>query len=797
MDAWRILPEIFLRIIQPNRIHQVLDQLNLDLVEPSSFENITVKLSENSEFLVSYTIGYIVVLALGLLLFFVTVVTGLTLCICRTFCGKCGSIVAPPSRDDASKRLKAAVFLFILCIFSLPPIIFSGLSNNTVNEELKQGSGFVSRIYQGFIDFENYKVMTLDAIKRGLNNTLDVADANVSYNLMMTPHDLKHALISKTDLEPGLIRLKRKLDTLELIETDLNFLDTKKALIAEKEEKLRNHLIEQATKVQEYLKDCSIAVCLKLKLNAINLVGDANILNTSDVTYAKNEIKKETVLKLKDIVKNETRRVGLFGFEIQRKSSEKVVKTRNMFSQTFSTAYGTAVPMMEMIKNSINFTAIGEHALVVEPILNDTALYRYIVFLVLTLLLAVTVVLFAVGLCLGGLCKPPEGTDRAFTTRRAADTLLAAVSLYLISTAIIMIACMFVFAAGGLFQNEICRYLRNSSEVRNSLQTVEKEVGAKLSKLVQSSKTNPKPLDILGMAERCGQDQTLFQVLNLESYGIDVMDGLMNIKQYGVDSKLARFRSSIDVNFRSDTLIDLDLKFALNRLAKAFNSIKFQTYDMELRRKLVNTDLDEFINDLRSVQSHPKVSRKLSFVIGGLPRAMLQISNIKLEREKLKPTVSSAKNHTRHVDMNVILKELATSENAVKKDGHVFVEAVLNNTATAVMQSLLDSVHSFHNEIRYDIGHCRPGYDAVVGIIDAPCVDFLQPFNVIWLSLGMCVMLLSPGAWLALVLAGLYRKERDHHNRVSPEPGDIEDNTTTVSVRTTKSSFSNLCKYIN
>ena len=781
MELWNRLPEKFLRFIQPNRIDQVLDRFNLDLTKPSTFSNISDEFSNEMNFLLNYSLGYVVCLGVGILFVLLTVAVGVIVCCCRTCCGRCGSMVPPPSRDDQKRHFKFSLCLLVLCILSTPPILFAGFSNETLKGELKEDTGFINSIFEGFVGFESYKVNTFDSIKLRLNKTLFTAKINIAEILDRTPEAVKQALNYETNIKQSLYHLKRNIFKIRQLESELDFIKDTKDKIDKKESQLQSNLKAQIIIFNKLLKNCHSARCSNANMTQFAYNGGTEKCNISLVhsvltlgaASILNKGRTETVNKMKNLGRN-----------VEDSISTKVKQKNQEFVNTLDSAMDRTATIIDVITQRVNFTSIGEPVLVAAPFLDKMDFYRHLIVLGLTLLLASIIGLLLVGLCLGVACGPPDGADSACSTGRAADILLTAVVFYFTFSGLIMAFCMAVFIPGGLLQNEVCRYLRNSSEVSPSLEKIGEDIGRQLALKVELN----KPVDVLGIARRCREDKSLYLVINFDEYGVNIIDRLINIKEYAVESKLNDLMK-LNFDFKNQNILSWNLIKTLHQLYKSFQDTKFGECKEELRLKNIN--LDDLNQNLQWMVS---VSESLGQPVDNINLIKQQVKEISEKRLYLNQSVLSVEKSMREINPRNQYNLLRDAQKSLRSKSPDIIKNVLNSTSTEILSMLLRITRSFGNEVRYDIGRCRPGYDAVVKMVDAACVDFLQPFNVIWSSFGVCLILLTPGVWLALELAGLNRKNLGNPNRVSPDHINLEDHTTTVFVRTSKRSQPNLCK---
>ena len=105
---------------------------------------------------------------------------------------------------------------------------------------------------------------------------------------------------------------------------------------------------------------------------------------------------------------------------------------------------------------------------------------------------------------------------------------------------------------------------------------------------------------------------------------------------------------------------------------------------------------------------------------------------------------------------------LDKGQNITNEQGSDIIQGVINSTASEVETIIYNSTVIIENNVRDEIGKCKPVYNAVATIVDSTCVELLYALNGYWFALGWSLFFLLISIILSFKLSTMYRKIMDH-----------------------------------
>ncbi|XP_060587684.1 prominin-1-A-like isoform X2 [Ruditapes philippinarum] len=710
--------------------------------------------------LVSTFGGYAGCIIVGLLFIVFMPIVGMIYCCCHCCCNKCGGTKEMMDPPRAScKRWTYTVLLLIFATLMLAGGIVTFLGSELLHKSLRNddGKGLVGKMDDSLGHLEKFTSDTINDIvhearekiintglpkifshiKDAANTTVKkVKDSINATDLLMKAGNLGNAA---TEVLDGLKEVNKQVTKLKGLQ---NTVSTTLTIT-------RNKLsgVPGEDKVDS----------LKFQPNftALNTQDQriSNLTNAVNISSLVDKAEKEFDNVSKEVDKNVEAEIN--------KAQTQVDDMNRTISKNIGEINDTTQPFLKSVNEGRTFAN------------DETDTFKqmadYIWYSCIGLGCAVILVVFFYYMgVLFGLCGERPGPRAACCNRETgAHLLCTGICCSFLFAWILMLFVVLLFAVGGLSYSMACKYVHNGIE---NVDTFEDVLSEGFSWNVSAS-FGVKNLTIAKMFKNCKDDMSIYQALHLQ-YLFDI-DKQFNISD--IEAEVNKMTDDKSFTIPDIKLMSDGLRGQLTKFKDAsVTDINFTEYTTELDKKLFggDNDLKDIVNDLykaANLTTDPDATN-LRGAADDLERLRLnQIKEIENTTTNLSKTIKSLESKIKDSVPNSIdelTDSITKSENNFNANKTGFVNQGLQNAVKSILAIIGETVNSTKSFIKYDVGKCRPLYDAAQSVVDAVCVVTLDPLNAIWFGLGWSLFFFIPCFIFAALLSNLYKRTEKYRKKL-------------------------------
>ena len=749
LEFWSNMAHGFLRVVQPRRIDSLVEYLGLNLSIPN---DIPSRLTEDGgKALLHYTVGYIVCASIGVSLLLLVPLIGCIMCCCRTCCGKCGANPSPPNDTDRCKRYTYSIIILVLSSVNILAVCMAFITVTSVQKQTKDG-GFMKDMAGGFIQLDAYKNFTLNDLQFSLYSRVSATNQNISENLDAAPWTITDEIASQTQVTEPLGSLVAFVSGMNDLENNLIQMQTTKSNLTTLQNNLANALnsTRNSLKIELDKPTCNTTACRYLKETNHLLREDFNFTDTGDILPAISALRFANTSRLDQMVNSSIQEFTNIAKTIHNSTSANLNNIKNQTNQFERTVKERFESSTRPIRN-LNIGELGNTLSHIAPRAGQIANYVFILFILFSCVLLITLLLNISGAAVAFKCKSSDSNDACSLRRLVSDVLLAGASLTFIFTFFWTTVTIVTFIVGGLAHNEVCRYMRGSPDIGFGVLTFDRILGSQLRHTTNLNFS----ISVLDVSENCKRNLPLYIALDFEKHGFDIRK-LLDLRQYGLDKKLDELRN-VTIDIGRVTILPVNLRTTLVNLDSAFNELNINSYHEQLNRRLLKTDLNKFVKYLNeSASVNPVFETHINNI---LILNSTTLESIRKDRAILRFATNNVSTILQKSPVDLILQSLNYSQITLNTYGNEMVQLVLNNTVLSIWNVLNTATRYISTDVRQNVGRCRPAFEALNQIIEAPCYHLLHPVNGIWFAYGWCLFLFIPMLIFTIKLSGLLRKD--------------------------------------
>ena len=400
---------------------------------------------------------------------------------------------------------------------------------------------------------------------------------------------------------------------------------------------------------------------------------------------------------------------------------------------------------------SVDFRGVGDD---LREISNDDMEFpAYVTFWSLVgfaSVLALIVLLTYLGLLFSCCPRAERESDYCFTRKMAATCLLSGVGIAFIFFWVLLLVLIPMFLTGGLTQTEICRHL---------VALDESPISGIINDLVNATfyEDTGFSINITEIYTNCKENEAFYTALDVENtFGFD-LDTLLDTD--AIDEQIDNIRK-IDINIGEINILSSDSYELLLTLGSALENSASNTKKLlaELQKNVTTVDLSELVQELNDLDSSGAWLNSTLELEGLYNTSVREINALRKDTfiELLGVQDLLTENIT------AITIGIGKGQNITNEQGSEIIQGVINSTATQVETIIYNSTDIIENNVRNEIGKCKPVYNAVATIVDSTCVELLYALNGYWFALGWSLFFLLISIILSFKLSTMYRKTMDH-----------------------------------
>ena len=657
-------------------------------------------------------------------------------------------------------RMSCGIVLFLLTTIVLLGAVCAFISNQLIKTQVVQNGGTLDTVVSSLTSVEMYKDHSIDDLKKMVLGGFQETKVEVFSKLDRTANNTKEILGNVTGSGPLLDVLTTFTGQLTSINANFRQINTSAVTLQGLGETLGTELQDFKTDADNKLTNIPGTDEIRAKLKDLNI--EADFSRVSDISK---EIDTISSVIGDDIVGKINEGKATFdkiASDIQVDISSNINKAKNQ-TEVVQKEVDKYVNDIVKTADSLNFTSWKSSINKVKPIVKDSGEYFWYAGIGLSSVLLLVVLCNYLGF-LFGVCGERPGRNASACNRGVgANCLLAGVGFMFLFGWLLMIVTMVIFLAGGVTHAELCRHF------------VQPET-SKAIKAVDDMLQNTRSVNFNGSIQdifiNCKANQALYTAFNVERLLKINISEITDIKKYGIDKILDDLKN---INFKIEnvTLLTPEARNLINQLKDGTKDLNFTSFLDELDKNITQIDLRPIVDDLRTFGQAPtdELAKTLETI------ANTTVGSIEEERATLSKALHNVSGMALGDSLDKVLQAVNTSETLINTNGTQAVKAIINTLATDIYQDINTLLKDIDKGVRMDIGRCLPLYDAVESSVHSACVKVLYPLNTFWLGHGVALICFIPLIFIAIVLAGQYRRTTKYQPEYLQDPDPQYDST--------------------
>ena len=744
----------FLNTVQSATIGDIIEENNI--IRMSDFGDV---FEDDWESLLSYFVGFIICLAIGIIFVIIMLLACLwkllmwcticcRKCIRKVLCccceGKCCCCSKKPKKNTGFCKKTTCSFLLLTCgIMVLVPAILVFVTNDSLSHELSS-EGLTSDVGHSVQQIDDFVSDTIEDIDDYIMQPLQYAVDESVLLLNIIPEDSFRRIdeafgISAllTDLNIFSMNLLPLAGNLTVMKNATEYLNATTFDLAEKLDTSRYN-------INTSLENCNSTSCKlaqqllqRLDVNATYYhLDDAGPVRNSVVVAIKGGIINATTISI-DMYLDVGRQITYHtsdAIDEVVKGLEEFINVTDEGFQEFNDKWN---------EKDSSYT---ENLATLQGYLDKyVKYYTNGVFLLCTCFLLIASC-YLIGLLLGVICSPPNKSSSylcSCTSRQAANVVMVGLCVSFLLAWVLMLVTTVHFLLGGAVETMLCRHLRDYDD---TMQKVEDVLMADVTYNISIKEA----MDI------CEANETLYYAAQLESNDRNITE-LLDLEQYGVYDAFDQL-TDITFDFSDVTFYSEEMNDLLLELDTHLRSIDYTAYEVELQNDVTQIDLNLYANLLLNISEEQNIPE--------LKTEAEKLNNISLShvipmedvREVLGVAVHWSSYYTELISAESLAMDLTEAQENLNDDGGQIVEEMIEEYVSKLIIILEDLLDKVDHSVRYDIGKCRPLYDAGDLMVTSACQYFLDPFNALWLCYGWALFFVIPGMIFGGKMESIYRE---------------------------------------
>ncbi|XP_044155106.1 prominin-1-A-like [Bufo gargarizans] len=753
-------------------VHSYLDLVQRNAFPPDFLEQALKTQKFNSispNQVLTYEVGYLVALAIGLLFIIVMTLVGLFFCCCRC-CGNCGGkMYQKQTKNINCKRRFLYFFLFIITLIILAGDICAFYSNSKMNDAVDRG----------FTSLNN----TVDNLKTYVNSVPQ--DVNIIFNASRIPVAWANSsIIGIGPVLGGMIKRSIEMEankTLDTIQTTINDLNsTAKAMrsvndsfnaLQDAQRQLVQNLTGIRDRINQTLTSCGAACTPAPSVSDLDI--DANFQSIPDFTDQLKAIDDFLNSGVEDNIRSARQTLDDIPQSVANQTKGSVQKVQDQLVNIQKKIQDVRSNLSIVDKlNTVNdfFDKVTSNANTYKSDAVKYEYYRWIVGICLSSIILLVVVCNLLGLLFGpcGHEAKLDPTERSCASNSGGDFFMAGTGFSFLSAWLLMLVTAVLFVVGGNVYTSVCKPW-------SSQQLYKVADNFNLSNLLNIDLNN---LKLTTLYRDCQNNDGLWSTLNLNS--MYNLDSYLDISQYtgDVNSTL----QNTNINIANITFLSASQKNKVTSVATSgIDNFNFSDFNQQSTKNITKTDLNSFAAELETLAGKsPAFKTDLKNEANALRTLQNSINSIMV------PQIKSLS--TSIVSLQTKGKQLPTSLNATLKsieDAQTFVDTQVVGIVKNEIRKYLDTIIGYFGSyidwtrkmLTQDLARCRPLAAALDSAEVIACQYVVDTLNAFWFSLGWCTIFFIPSIILSVKLAKYYRRMK--YSDTFDSPSDHMEMTST------------------
>ena len=722
-------------------VHTTIPNFILDYLEA----NGTGSVLQDWSVWITFLIGFLVCVGIGLLYALVMPVTGCCVCCCRTCCKnfRCCSCCRkkPPVLEEGDeppkpepptkyKQRTCSIFLFVFTSFMFSAVVVSYVALSQMRHELSP-FGFLDDLVNGLRDVERYVHDTADQINTLAVTDLEQTASGINDQLDTLVSGAMTSLATAAGTEPAMTQLTTFIDGLPGLNADLIQIQASVATLNTLVGILDGELATSRADIDVLLQNCittySLPECQAAATALLDLYPAADYTYVDDVSTAQGNIDAAITLGIIDQVNAEIESFVNLTQTIEQEIGGDV--------DTIQTQIDTAVNDVTTTvedKTSVlaDFSLENAMATIID-IKNPVHLYGNYAVSGLEFLTTM-----CLAICTFNYIALVFGLIGSSTTlKHGANLLLAGAGFTFIFGWLAMLISAMTYASGGIAEGVVCRHLLDLDNTADRLTAIGTNF-FNIPNLIRDASVEQ-------FMDGCRQNQSIYEVIDPDqndNIDFNITD-ILDLSQYGIYETLEDIKATPIVLPYVEIMSD-NTAAALMFMYDSLYAINFTTYDIPLAEPNTGIGLPEYsvillqAADVLKYRDNPAAEALVDESDRLLEIEDTTIAAMDAERAILQAAVNSARDLIEATPMSDIINQLNQSQIIVNDQGADIIGAYINETIDTIIGYLDTYITTAEDQLVNEMGRCRSLYDALTYVVFGPCKYFLNPYQAVWFTYG-------------------------------------------------------------
>ena len=734
-------------ILQPKTIDSLAE--TIDIGDSNTFvESFN---SYTSEW-VLYLLGYVILVSIGIICAFAVPIAGICFLSCRCCCRKCCIIKDPHDAKGAKcKRVCFGSLLAFSAVIVMFLSILSSMASVDFWVETKEEDGAIDQAdeylgyFEAYINNTGYELDTL------VRSPFLEAEETIYYTLDNLGLVTTNTLGNITGVNGLLNRLTFFAYHLDELSVTLQLSETLRTSLISNSSDLDQLLANLKSDIISSADLCSFEQeCTVSKQMAQDLIITPDYSAISDFSLAINSIQLLVELNTESKVNESVSNYIHIADIVNTTWALPIIMTKLEVEQIM-TDISQYIDDFEQYLKQVDISNVTEDIDEAKSDIETSGDVWFFLSISSCLLLLLISIIYLTGEMTTVCLNLPSFEKDSCTTLITARIFLAGAGLTFLFTWIYFIFTTGMLVLGGLSYTEVCRH---ALDIDNSPAI---EV---LSQLISASFDSNANISLKTLLNNCNNDEALYTALELEENGFNVTAAL-DLNQYPLDGLLQNFKD-IHVDLGNVVLLTKELNDSLLVGSAGLDSIDAKSAESILSQNITSVNLLSLAEQLNKTADALNIpSLTTSFRNYATLSESYYYSYIELmdqNRSNMSQNIEHIDYVTSETSISQLVTDLTYAQDWINFNGSVMVDDIVYLSVENLYVMLEELVDIIENAVRYGIGQCQPVYESYNGLVDIICINTLDPFNLVWFTQGLALILLMPCLFCAIKLSNMYRK---------------------------------------
>ncbi|XP_064287154.1 prominin-1-A-like [Passer domesticus] len=733
----------FLRLVQPHALPTEL----INFGQPESGFS-----QEDIHELLLYELGFLVCMALGVVLAILVPLVGCCFCCCRC-CGHCGGrMYQKQGRRMRCRRRALWASVLLLSAFLLAGGVCALISNTRFSQAVKSTFPNVNNTLGDVQTYLASIPQQVDFIINKSDVPLDYANRSLQDIGPKLGSTITSRIRSSTDGALG--SLQSLLQGMEKLKDTFANIAIRRSELEELQSNYSQRLVSLRDRLNSTLQKCG-SPCGRVSLDG--LVFTANFSTIPGVEQQLEALREVSEANMETGLEEVNKTLAMTPDKVQEQSQEVVAKSQDqlLLVRQEIRSLQEGLPLLDAKEKVGAF--VNNSALVLEeyrePIIAWDGLR-----LILCALLCCTVLLVVFcnvfGLLLGplGLKEGVLPTQRSSLSDAGGNFFMAGVGFSFIFYWLLMLLVMISFVLGGNIYMLFCESWHN----QQLFQLLDKVPNFNLSELLGLKGDTTNFSEIY---RQCQQDASLWQTLHLDQSVS--LDELLNISQY--TGNITTDFKKMNITLSPISLLNQSQKDLLLSASRAGQPPNFTLTLEQLDQNMTQGSLLDLAAELEQLAGKVGTDMKESLEENAHDLRELEKdmqASFSEPLQSLKESIYSVQSGAAQLEgqTTAALDKANKTQEFLERE----MPNIVKNEKLAFLEQLLDFFETYiswaKSRVREDVARCKPIAQSLDNVEVIGCDYIMDSVNAFWFSLGWCTFFLLPSIILAVRLAKFYRR---------------------------------------